>query len=91
MRVYTQQYSLNQNCNRLEPNRPQHDGPAACAITQQYSSADFFSLRFHSSKGKSDAPFKSFIISFILPFKTYVNVKLLNLKLPKSWGRFCGR
>ena len=60
MHVYTQEYSLNQNSNTLEPDRPQHDGAAACVISQQYSSADFVSLRFHSSKGKSDAPFKKF-------------------------------
>jgi hypothetical protein len=27
-------------------NLPQHDGPATCVITQQYSSALFVSLRF---------------------------------------------
>jgi hypothetical protein len=52
MHVYAQEYSLNQNSNTLEPDRPHHDGPAAFVIAQQYSSADFFSLRFHSSKVK---------------------------------------
>jgi hypothetical protein len=55
-------YSLNQNSSTLEPDCPQHDGPAACVIAQQYFSADFVSLLFYSSKGKSDARFKSFII-----------------------------
>jgi hypothetical protein len=34
--------------NVLEPDNPQYDRAAACVIAQQYSSSNFFSLRFHS-------------------------------------------
>jgi len=47
--------------NTQEHNRPQHDRPVACVITQQYSSATFFSLCFHSSKEKSSVPFRNVI------------------------------
>jgi hypothetical protein len=42
----------------MEPGRPQHTHPAACVIAQQYSSATFVSLRFHSDKEKCSGPFK---------------------------------
>jgi hypothetical protein len=32
--------------NAKEPDRPQHDGPIASVIAQQYSFASFVSLRF---------------------------------------------
>jgi hypothetical protein len=41
------------NFTTLEPDRPQHDCPAACVIAQQYSSDTFGSLRFHLHKGKN--------------------------------------
>jgi len=39
--------SWNPDCNALQPDTHQYDGPAACVIAQQYSSATFFSFRFH--------------------------------------------
>jgi hypothetical protein len=42
--------------------RPQHDRHAACVIAQQYSSATFISMLFHSGKEKFDVLFK-YIIS----------------------------
>ena len=46
---YTWGSSWNQNSNTLEPKRPQHDGPIAYVIAQQYSSATFISLYFYSN------------------------------------------
>jgi hypothetical protein len=40
------------NSSTLKPDRQQHDGPAACAIAQQYFSDTFGSLRFHFHNGK---------------------------------------
>jgi hypothetical protein len=42
----------------------QHDCPAACVMAQQYSSATFFSSRFHSRKDKFGAPFKKLLFQF---------------------------
>jgi len=39
MQLQNTESSLNPNSNSLEPDRPQHDRPAACVIAQQYSSA----------------------------------------------------
>jgi hypothetical protein len=50
MRVYM---GVQMKCNTLELNRPQHGRPAACVIAQQYSSAIFFSFRFHTSEEKN--------------------------------------
>jgi hypothetical protein len=47
----------------MVPDRPQHARPDACIIAQQYSSAIFISMRFHSRKEKFDARLKNFIIS----------------------------
>ena len=44
-----------------EPDQPQHNCPAACIITQQYSSATFASLHFRSHKEK-----------FIMSFRTVI-------------------
>jgi len=44
---------LNPHCNTLEPDRPQHDRPAACVIAQQHSSATFVSLSIHPAKKNS--------------------------------------
>jgi hypothetical protein len=46
------QFSLNPNSKALESFRPQHDRLDACIIAQQYSSATFFSLPFHSRTKK---------------------------------------
>jgi hypothetical protein len=50
--VCTRQSSWKPSSSTLEPDRPQHDRPAAYVIAQQYSSATFVSLCFHSRKGK---------------------------------------
>jgi len=41
--------------------RPQHGGPAACVIAQQYSSITFFSLRFRFREEKFGARLKRII------------------------------
>jgi len=43
---------VNPRSKTLEPNRLQHDRPAACVIALQYSSAAFFSLRFEARTEK---------------------------------------
>jgi len=50
----------------MESGRQQQECPAACVIAQQYSSANFDSLRFHSLKEKSGAVFVTIITSFPL-------------------------
>jgi hypothetical protein len=45
----------------MDPDRSQHDYPAASVIAQQYSSAIFASLLFHSRKKKFGALFKDLI------------------------------
>jgi hypothetical protein len=49
--------------NTLQHDRQQHDGSAAFGIAQQYSSATFVSLHFHSSK-KNWGAFKKHNFSF---------------------------
>ena len=52
--VHTRQSSWNPNSNALEPDRPQHDRPAACVIAQQYFSVTLVLLRCHSHKEEFD-------------------------------------
>jgi hypothetical protein len=52
MYVATREASRNTNSNTMEPDRPQHDRPAASVVAQQYSSFSFISLRFHCCKQK---------------------------------------
>jgi hypothetical protein len=53
----------------LEPDRPQHDRPAASVIAQQYSSATFVSLRSHSWKEMFGVHFRNFIAISLLRTK----------------------
>jgi hypothetical protein len=68
--TYTSEYTLKPKSVTLEPDRPQHDRPDNCVIAQQYSSSIFFSLRFHSSKGKQmlARDSKMFYFHFFLNF-----------------------
>jgi len=45
----------------MEPDRPQHDLPAAFVIAQQYSSATFVTLRVHYHKEKFGPLFYLFL------------------------------
>jgi len=57
--------------------------PAAFVIAQQYSSAHFVLLRFHSRlEKKNSAHFKKCL--FFLFFKNYVSLKLRNFKLRET-------
>jgi hypothetical protein len=49
----------------VELDRPQHDGPTACVITQQRFSTTFISLRFHSHKEKFGTLFKMLLLNFL--------------------------
>jgi len=49
----------------VEPDGPQHDGPAASVIAQQYSSDAFISLCFYSQKRKFGTYSKNFITSLL--------------------------
>jgi hypothetical protein len=62
---------LKSDSNTPEPDRPQHDRPAACVIAQQHSSTAFVSLRFGSSKEKLGARIK---ILLLKSFLTFLNV-----------------
>jgi hypothetical protein len=46
----------------MELNWPQYGYPAACAITQQYSSGTFISFHFDSHKKEYGAHLKNFIL-----------------------------
>jgi hypothetical protein len=64
------------NSKTVEPNRPQWNRPAACAIAQQYSSANFVLLLSHSRKEKfGDLKLHYFNFSF----KKCVDLKLRKL------------
>ena len=53
----------------MEADRPQHDGPTACVTAQQYSSATFISLSFHSRREKTNRrALKNIIISILFFF-----------------------
>ena len=51
--VCTRESVWNPHSSTMEPDRPQHDRPAACVIAQQYSSSTFVSFRFHFRKENS--------------------------------------
>jgi hypothetical protein len=72
---------VNPRSKTLEPDRLQHDRPAACVIAQQYSSATFVSLRFHSRREKFGKIRKCYYINFTYFLQNWVR-KLRNLKLP---------
>ena len=63
----------------MELDRPQHDRPAACVIAQQYSSATFYSLRFHSHKENFGIRCKNVInsIYLLIFFFNFRNLKQL--------------
>jgi hypothetical protein len=71
----------------LEPDRL-HDHPDACVIAQQYSSATFVSLRFHSRKEKFGALYENVTISIFKLFLNFVSPKMCNFKLRKT-GSVC--
>ena len=50
--VHSLQFSWNPNYRTLDPDRPQHDRPATCAMAQQYSSATLVSLRSQHRREK---------------------------------------
>jgi hypothetical protein len=54
-------YTQESTVETLEPNKPQRECPAACVIAQQYFSATFSLLRFHSRKDKFGALLKDVI------------------------------
>jgi hypothetical protein len=61
----------------MERHRPQHGRPAACVPAQQYSSANFVTLRFHTRKEIFGASLKNITISiFFYFFQKYLSLKL---------------
>jgi hypothetical protein len=77
--VLTRKAIWNPNCNTAESDLPQRDRPSASVITQQYSSATFIRLHFHSHKHKFGAIFNNF---------TFWGLKLHTKKMRKS-DRVC--
>ena len=65
----------------LQPDRPQHSDPIACAVTQQHSCATFVSLRSHSCKGIS-APIPQKLLNFFFTFS-----KLLKAETAFKFGK----
>jgi hypothetical protein len=69
---------------------PEPDGPVACDIDQQCSSATFVSLHFHSLKKQFGRVLqKCYYFKFLKLFKRFLCPKLYNVKLRKL-GRVCG-
>jgi hypothetical protein len=54
---------LKSKLQQMEPDRPQRDRRAACVIAQQYSSATFVSMRFHSCKENFGSRLKKCYVS----------------------------
>jgi len=79
--MYIREAILNPNSSTLEPDRPQHIGPTACIIAQQYSSTTFVSLCFVHPRKKVGVSFNNFIISFFYFFLNCVGMKLRNMTL----------
>ena len=69
--MYSESFG-NKKSNTRAPDQPNHDRPAECIITQQYSSIKFVSLRFHYGKGKFSVRLKMqfFFFRFSLSFKS---------------------
>ena len=61
-----QKDDIQQHSNTLKSDRLQYDRHAACVISQQYSSATFVLLRFHSREEKFDALSKFYLFTFTL-------------------------
>jgi len=61
---YASDFGQNPNRKALEPDRAQHDRPAADVITQQYSSATLVSIRFICRKEELARNLAMFFLSF---------------------------
>jgi hypothetical protein len=70
------------NCNTLEPDRPQHDRPAACVIAQQYSVATR-PIMLSLQHGKIRRAFKKCYDFIFQTFQNSVHLKLRNVILRK--------
>jgi hypothetical protein len=72
----------------MESSRPLHDRPAACVVAQQYSSATFVSLPFHSrTKKKNKYAFLDIFIATSFNFITKVlRLKLRIFESCQSWS-----
>jgi len=67
--VYTRDSSLNTNSNTLDPDWLQHDHHTSYGVTQQYFSATFIALLFHSHKEKMGVFFsKILLLKFLFYF-----------------------
>jgi hypothetical protein len=68
----------------MECDRRQYDRTAACVIAQQYFSATFVSLRFHSRKEKFTANLKNVVLLVFplfqncIPIRRILSTKELN-------------
>lgn len=66
---YTRDSSWNRNSNTNAHDRPLHDGPSSCVISQQYPYANsVWPSRFHFCKEKLDAYFKVLLLVFYFSF-----------------------
>jgi hypothetical protein len=74
--AYIRESSPKPNSSKSEQTRKQHDRTATSVGTQQYSSANFVSLRFKSYKVKFGTGFKIIIISGLTSLKSELNLKL---------------
>ena len=84
--VYTRKSSWNPNSSTLEPDRPQYDHPDAGVIAQQYSSATFVSVCFHSRIERFTALFKAIVFNFLKIFLISRKSEVVWLNIALSRG-----
>ena len=76
--LYTRESRWNSLYNTINPDRPQHDRPAPCAIAQQYSSATFVSWPFHPGR----RAFQIYYIPVYFVLLNCVSLKVRSLDIP---------
>jgi len=73
----------------MEPDRPQHERPAACVIAHQHSSATLVSMRFNSRTEKLGGRFKetkSCFIAFAYFFLKNGETENARKSVHSRWG-----
>lgn len=83
--VYTRDSGLNPDSNTLDPDWLQHDHHTPYVVAQQYLSATFMSLYFHSHKEKLILFSKMLLLKFLFHFFfNCITLMLCDLKFHKS-------
>ena len=78
--------TLNPNFNTPESKWPPHDRPAACVITQQYSSTTYISLCLLHHTEKFSRHFKKLVPQFFYFFRTVYDWNCVTWNCIKLWS-----